>query len=422
MTVHYEPFASSCRDDPYPTYRLLRDEDPVHRSQEHGVWCISRYDDVLAVLKDTGRFSSEAMFTVLMSGGKIEPPRMNLKLLRFVFRYAWRLRLNALKIASSRNLIASDPPVHGPLRNLVNRGFTPRVIRGLEPRIREIVSRCLEKLDRDEDFDVVQDLAIPLPVTLISEMIGIEPERSDEFKRWSDDLIEGTTGGGADPFEDPKLTTSVIELHSYLKGIIRQRRREPRDDLISAVLAKEPGGSALTELEVLNFLQLLILAGNETTTNLIGNAVHALLENSDQLARVAEDASLLPGMIEEALRYDSPIQQVFRTVTVDTEVAGTRVAAGDTLVLMLGSANRDERRFPDPDRFDVTRDASGHLGFGFGAHFCLGASLARLEATVALEGLVPELPGMKRAGGRRELIDSFLVRGTAHLPLRREAA
>lgn len=422
MPVDYDPFAGSCRDDPYPTYRELRDEDPVHRTEHKGVWCVSRYDDVLAVLKDTGRFSSEAMFTVLMTGGKIEPPRMNLKLLRFVIRYAWRMRLNALKIASIRNLISADPPVHGPMRNVVNRGFTPRMIRSLEPRIREIVGRCMQALDRDDGFDVVQDLAIPLPVQVISEMIGIEPERCDDFKRWSDDVIEGATGGAHDPFENPRLTNSVIELHSYLKGIVRRRRREPTDDLISTVLADTPGGSALGELEVLNFLQLLILAGNETTTNLIGNAAHALIEHPDQLALVAEDASLVPALIEEALRYDAPIQQIFRTVREDTEISGTRVAAGDTLVLILGSANRDERRFPDPDRFDVTRNAGGHLGFGFGTHFCLGASLARLEATAALEALVPELPRMKRTGGRREMIDSFLVRGSKSLALMREAA
>jgi len=422
MAIDYDPFASTCRDDPYPTYRALRDEDPVHRSSPSGAWCVSRYDDVLAVLKDTKRFSSEAMLTVMMNGGSVEPPRMNLKLLRFAIRYAWRTRLNALSIASVRNLISADPPVHGPLRSLVNRGFTPRMIHALEPRIREIVGTCLAKLEPGGEFDVVQDLAIPLPVTLISELIGIEPERSADFKRWSDDMIEGTTGDAHDPFENPRLAEAVIELHTYLKRIVRERRRAPREDLISRVLARAPGGSALSELEVLNFVQLLILAGNETTTNLIGNAVHALLEHPHELARVAEDPSLVPGMIEEALRFDSPIQQIFRTVAEDTELSGTRLAKGDVLALMLGSANRDERRFPDPDRFDVTRNPSGHLGFGFGTHFCLGASLARLEARAALEELVPELPRMKRMGGRRALIDSFVVRGSANLPLRREAA
>jgi cytochrome P450 len=253
---------------------------------------------------------------------------------------------------------------------------------------------------------------------VIAEMLGVEPERMHDFKRWSDAFIEGATGPGrADPFA-PRFVDAVIELMVYLRGVIRRRRREPGDDLISALLAQAPGGTALSEIELLMFVQLLLVAGNETTTNLIGNAVQALLDHPDQLELVAAEPGLVPELVEEVLRFDAPIQMVFRTATSECEVAGARIPKGATVAALLGSANRDERRFPDPDVFDVRREPRGHLGFGFGEHFCLGAALARLEARAALEALVPRLARLERADAQREPIDSFLVRGPKRLTLR----
>ena len=418
---NYDPFAPEFWSNPYPAYRALREGAPVHRAQGSGAYCVSRYEDALAVLKQPETFSSRAMFTVLLNNGKEGFPPLSWDLARFLFLFPLRIRMNPFAFPKARNLIAEDPPVHGPLRSLVNRGFTPRRIAAWEPRIRELAADQLGKLRRGEPFDVVEDLAVPLPVTIIAEMIGVEPERRLDFKRWSDALIEGATGSGrVRPFA-PAFVDAVLEFMAYLRAVVRQRRREPGDDLISAILAEAPGGSALSDMEALGFVQLLLVAGNETTTNLIGNAVQALLDHRDQLERVQRDLSLVPNLVEEVLRYDAPVQTVFRTATRDAELAGTTIPTGSLVAVLLGSANRDERRFEAPDRFDVTREPHGHLAFGFGEHFCLGSALARLEARAALEALLPELASLERASAQREFIDSFLVRGPRHLELRRAA-
>ncbi len=418
MSVEYEPYSPKFRADPYPVFRELRDHEPVHWAPESSCWCVSRFDDALHVLKHPELFSSRAMFTVLMNGGQEEPLPLNWDMIRFVVRYALRVRLNPFQFPTARNLIASDPPVHGPMRNMVNRGFTPRRIAALEDRVRALVADPLAKLASGEPFDVVADLAVPLPVTLIAEMLGVEAERLSDFKRWSDGVIQGATGERRENLLHPETVRTIIELNGYLRGIVRRRRRQPEDDLISTIVAEAPGGESLSDMEVVQFVQLLLVAGNETTTNLISNAVSALLDHPDQLARASADPERVPDVVEEALRYDSPIQMVFRNATCDTEVAGTKIPKGAVVAVLIGSANRDERRFSDPDVFDLDRNTQGHLAFGFGQHFCLGSSLARLEARIALEGLVRELPRLERKGGPREMIDSFLVRGPRRLELR----
>jgi cytochrome P450 len=336
--------------------------------------------------------------------------------LLFAARLMWTARINPFAIVNVPSLIASDGERHSLLRAIVNRGFTPRQITAWESRAREVVAGCMTKL-RSGAFDVVRDLAIPLPVTMIAEMLGIEPERHHDFKRWSDTVIDNATGAGrANPF-GPAILDAFAEMTTYVVRIARRRRKQPADDLISQLVSLD-GGVGLSPIELVQFVALLLVAGNETTTNLIGNATAALLANPEQLARVAGDPSLMPGLIEEAVRYDSPIQLVFREALADVEIAGVRIPAGALVVPMLGSANRDERRFPDPDRFDVGRNPQGHVGFGFGKHFCLGASLARLEARIVLEALVPELSKLERVDERVARVDSFLVRGPKRLPLR----
>ena len=420
MLPDYDPCRPEWRDDPYPVYRELRDRSPVHFAPETRAWCVSRYDDVLFVLRNPELFSSRAMFTFLMNQGREGLPPLSWKMLRFLVRLVWKARLNPLEFHTARNLIAEDGDRHAAMRAIVNRGFTPRRIAAWEGRARELVASGIEKLRSGEPFDLVGDLAVPLPVGIIAEMLGVEPSRQPDFKRWSDAIVENVTGPGrSDPFNS-RMTDAMIELLCYLRSVASERRRRPADDLVSTIAAQQEGESALTTREVVQFVMLLLVAGNETTTNLIGNAVTALLDHPDQLARVAADASLVPGAIEETLRYDTPVQIVFRVTTRDVELAGTRIPKGAMVAPLLGSANRDERHFPDPDRFDVGRDAQGHLAFGFGKHFCLGASLARLEARVALEALVPELPLLERQRPR-ELVDSFLVRGPRRLDLRRAA-
>jgi cytochrome P450 len=418
MAIAYEPFSDRGREDPYPVYRELRDRAPVHFAPESGCWCISRYEDVAHVLNHPEDFSSRAMFTVLMNNGYDGPPPLSWRVASFLVRFALRTRVSPFGFTKARNLIASDPPVHGTLRAIVNRGFTPRRIQAWEPRIRALAQERMGRLASGEPFDVVRDLAIPLPVTIIAEILGVERERLADFKRWSDTVIAAMTGPLRAFPPLPEVMEVFLELDGYLAGLIRRRRRDPGDDLVSTLLAEAPGGQKLATIEIMQFVMLLLVAGNETTTNLIGNAASALLDHPAELARVAQDPSLVPDLVEETLRYDAPVQIVFRTARREVAIRGVAIPKGATLAVMLGSANRDERRFPEPDRFDVGRDTRGHLGFGFGQHFCLGASLARLEARIALEALVPPLRLARRASPERSVLDSFLVRGPSRLELR----
>jgi len=255
---------------------------------------------------------------------------------------------------------------------------------------------------------------------VIAELLGVEPERSVDFKRWSDCLVAGATGG-AGALRPEAALQGFSELSTYLMGVVEERRRHPQDDLISTLIRAEDGEAGLSPIEVVMFTVLLLVAGNETTTNLLGNTLLALMAHPDQLARVRRDRSRIPALVEEALRYDGPIQFLFREATQDVELAGVKIPAGATVMPLLGSANRDDAQFADADRLDVSRNTQGHLAFGLGIHFCLGASLARLEARVALEELLGRFAHFETIGPRVEYVDSYLVRGPKHLPLRVEA-
>ncbi len=421
--VEYDPFSPQWRRDPYPKYRELRDRAPVHFAPEANVWCISRYEDVFGVLNDPETFSSKAMFIMLMNRGQEGPPPLSWAALKFVARMVWSTGLSPAKFSSARNLIADDGRQHTELRNIVNRGFTPRRVASWEPRARELADQCLAGLRRAEPFDLVRDLAVPLPVTMIAEILGVEADHLPDFKRWSDVIVHSmsTAEGRADPFA-PAMTQTFIEFVRYMKQVARERRKAPADDLISTIVAHQDDGMHLDDYDVVDFVMLLLVAGNETTTNLIGNSVSALLDHPDELARLQADPSQTAPALEEALRFDSPIQLAFRSTTREVELHGVTIPKGAIVAPLLGSANRDERQFFDPDRFDIDRNPQAHVGFGFGKHFCLGSSLARLTARCALEALLPELSKLDRAQGEREWVDSFLVRGPRHLELKQRAA
>jgi cytochrome P450 len=421
MTLAFDPFSPDWREDPYPTYRRLRDEAPVHHSPARGVYSVTRYDDVMTVLNDPGTFSSRAMFTMLMNGGSEKLPPLSWKTIRFIAGIALRGRLNPLTFATARNLIAEDGNGHATMRAIVNRGFTPRRIAAWENRARDLVDECLAGLRRGEPFDLVRDLAVPLPTTIIAELIGVEADRLADFKRWSDTIVDVGTGPGREDRFARRYLDTFVELIRYVREIARLRRREPADDVISAIVAEQDGANGLDDREVIQFVLLLLVAGNETTTHWIGNAVAALLDHPEAMQQLAAEPSRVSSALEETLRFDSPVQVVFRNTTRDVELGGVQIPKGAYVAPFLGSANRDERRFSDPDRLDLDRDARGHVGFGFGHHFCLGASLARLEARVALEALAPELPKLVRDSERAPRVDSFLVRGASRLPLRRAA-
>ncbi|MEE2703484.1 MAG: cytochrome P450 [Myxococcota bacterium] len=411
MHVEFEPLSHRWQQDPYAKYRELREHAPVHYSPESDAWSVSRYEDVQYVLKTPELFGSSRPGPREMKGGA---PGW-LKMMRMALGFSIRLRTAPWKLNRSRMLISENGEVHKLMRNIVNRGFTPRRILAWEKRVRELAAEGIARMREEREFDLVQALAVPLPVTVISEILGVDSAHRDDFKRWSDAVIQGT-GSEMGNFDGPVMD-AMTDLFSYLRPVVRTRRREPTDDLIS-VLVTAQDEARLSDLEVLMFVFLLLLAGNETTTNLLGNAVDALLEHPDQLARVIEDPARIPGLIEETLRWDSPVQLLSRQTTREVELRGVRIPEDAQVVVLLGSGNRDERRFPDPDRFDVTRDARGHLSFGFGAHFCLGAALARLEAKAALEALLPELSGLERVRPEREFLDSYVVRGRTRLELR----
>jgi cytochrome P450 len=415
----YDPFSEAVREDPYPYYAVLRDEAPVYWAEAAQTWCVSRYDDVQFVLRNAELFSSDAMRTMMMGARPGANPLDDPEVMQRALAVTQAMSFPMEDLITARNLIAEDPPRHTAMRNLVNRGFTPRRIATWEPRVREFARACVDDMRRAEEIDLVATLAMPLPVRVICEILGVEPERRDDFKRWSDHIIAATTGSArtADPLTSG-YAEAMGEISEYIRGVVAQRTEQPSDDLISVLIAAHDG-AGLSAAEMTMFVLLLLVAGNETTTHLIGNATIALLGHPSQLARVSADPSLVPSWIEETLRWDGPVQFVSRRTTADVEVAGQRLPANTHVVAILGSANRDERHWgPTAAQFDVTRNPQGHLGFGLGNHFCLGASLARLEARIALEALLDELPRRERSEPRVEHIDSFLIRGPKRFLLR----
>ncbi|WP_257459990.1 cytochrome P450 [Archangium lipolyticum] len=402
----FNPLSPVVRANPYPYYEVLRETAPVHWNAPLGVHLVSRYEDVLFVTKNPTPFSSKRSLVREEQYAAVESVAPTL--------------VGTLRRGS---LLTTDPPIHTRLRNLISRAFTPRRIADMEPRIRRISRELISHLPESGEFDLMKALAEPLPIIVIAEMLGVEPERRHDFKRWSDDTVASTTvllKGG-----DPALVEpGVRELRDYLAGAIEARRKEPREDLISAMLENDEKEGMLTAETAIDFCRLLLVAGNETTTNLLGNGMRALLSHPEQLERLAAEPALIPNAVEEMLRYDSPVQSITRFVTQDVEIAGTRIPAGSNVMALLGSANRDPRRYTDPERFDVTRNAQGMVSFGHGIHFCLGAPLARLEAKVALEELLTPGRRFSFAPGQREqveLTDHFSIRGPRSLRMRVES-
>ncbi len=386
-------FDPAFREDPYPFYAESRARGPVAQVDPIGAWLVTGYDEVLEVLKSPRVYSSAAMQAAL-SQVEVDdseddgPPPM---------------------------VITTDPPKHDRLRMLVNRGFTPSRIGRVEPRIREIAAELFAAMDARAECDLVSELAVPLPVRVIAELLGVDPERFEDFKRWSQAAI-AIFGLQASPEVRAAANASIDELSEYIEAAAEARRTDPRQDLISLLIAKE-AEDALTVNEVIGFVILLLIAGNETTTNLIGSTAIALLDNPDQLAAVQAEPALIPDLVEEALRYTSPVQLLFRQTLREVQLGGTTLPAGAIVLPCYAAANRDPARFPDPDRFDVKRNAQGHLAFGLGIHFCLGAGLARLEARVAFEGLIPRLEKLQRGDPSIRWGESPFLRGPKELPL-----
>jgi cytochrome P450 len=382
---HDHPLLVQFREDPYPLYRYLHATAPVQWNNVLGAWTIARYADVIETLTD-------ARFSAARSAELLE------------------------EYADAKSMLVSDPPDHTRLRALVSKAFTPRMIEQLRPRIGAIVRELIDRVAASGgSFDVIAELAYPLPVVVIAELLGVPPEDRESFRDWS-----AATAASLDPLVSPELMECAMlarnALHTYLRGIIAERRRAPRSDLISALVAVEESGEVLSEPELVVMCNLLLIAGHETTVNLIGNGVLALLSHPDQLALLHESPGLIVTAVEELLRFDSPVQMTGRVATEPLTIGGQAVEAGQFVLPLLGAANRDASQFPEPDRLDLTRNPNPHVGFGRGIHFCLGAPLARLEGQMAIGALVQRFPRLQLAGTpiRR---DQITLRGLRSLPV-----
>ena len=387
-TLEFDPYAWAVHEDPYPIYRRLRDEAPAYWNDRIGFWALSRYADVVAAFRDTDRFSNAG-------GVSLE-------------------RSSQGDPSASASFLAMDPPRHDRLRGLVSRGFTPRRVADLEPRIRALATTYLDRVIGRGTCDFIRDFAARLPMDVVSELLGVPPEDRDGLRHWADTLLHREDGVTEIP---PDGLAAGGSIATYFRDLVADRRRRPGTDLTSALLDAGLDGERLADRDVVAFAFLMVIAGNETTTKLLGNALYWLWRNPRERDAVRADERLVPTWIEETLRYDGSTQMLARTVRGEVTLHGRTLRDGERVLVLIGSANRDERVFERPDVFDVRRDASAHLAFGKGTHFCLGASLARLEARLALEALVPELARFT-ASGAPTFLDSFLVRGRSRLELR----
>ncbi|HKR48555.1 MAG TPA: cytochrome P450 [Pseudonocardiaceae bacterium] len=338
--------------------REMRDEHPVWRD-EHGVWHVFRHADVTRVISDPMLFSSDT--TRLIPEGQ-----------RF----------------SAGNLLQTDPPRHHSLRRLVGAAFSPKVVTGLAPRIAEVTRELLDATDGAAEFDLVTALAYPLPVTVIAELLGLPASDRELFRAWADKLLTIDIADPNDPELAQKFEAASTELFAYLREHCQDRRSHPRDDLISKLTTVEADGQRLTDEEVVNFSLVLLLAGHITTTTLLGNTILCLDAHPEVWAELQADRSLVPAALEEVLRYRSPITQLGRMTMTETELAGQLIPADAFISPWLLSANRDDREFAEPDRFDIHRSANRHLAFGYGIHFCIGQLLARVEGRIAVDVLL----------------------------------
>jgi cytochrome P450 len=395
----FNPLRPELRVDPYPYYRRLRERDPVHRSFGASGWVLTRYDDIIAVLADRA-FSSDE--------------RNWVRFRRMIGRDV-RAGLPDPYADGVISMLRVDPPDHTRLRTLVSKAFTPRAVERLRPRIAAVVGELLDALAGRDTFDLMQGFASPLPVVIIGEMLGVAVADRARFRHWSNEAIR-LLGEGSRA-DRRRAWQALTEMRAWLGEQIAERRRAPREDLLSAMIAAEEAGDRLSERELFATCVLLLVAGNETTTNLIGNGVIALLRHPDQLARLRHDPAHMPAAVEELVRFDSPVQITSRMVVEERELHGHRMRRGQQIVLVIGAGNRDPARYADPERLDLDRPDTRPLSFGHGLHYCLGAQLARLEAQIGLVHLLERYPALRFADAPIAWGDNMILRGPRVLPL-----
>ncbi len=376
------------RGDPYPTFKRMRREAPVYWHEERGWWALPRHEDIKWVSTHPLVFSSAQGIMIPEGGGEVGPERVDA-------------------------LIFTDPPRHRKLRNLIRQGFTPRAVRRLEPRFREITRDILAGIEPGKVMDFAEEVAGPFPTLVVAELLGVPTEDWPKFRHWSDAII-----GFLDPDEMLDADEAQACMHEYLMAVIDERRRAPRQDLISTLIAAEVDGEHLSSHELYSFCWLFLVAGNETTRNLISLGTLALLQHPDQQKLLCDDPTRIPGAIEEMLRWCSPVTHMVRTATCDVEVRGRSIRKGQKVVMLYAAANRDEQVFgDDAEEFVVTRHPNPHLSFGFGEHACLGANMARLQVRTLFAALLPWLPRLELAGEVAR-VRATMVPGVSRMPVR----
>jgi cytochrome P450 len=391
-------FGPDMARNPYPFYHQMRAADPVYWSEKHNAWMVTSYDAVAAGLNDL-RLSAErtALLRELAHSDELAP----------FFEFL------------SNRMIFADPPRHARLRGLVSKAFTPHAVEAMRPHIQQLVDGFLEAVQGRGHMDLIRDLAFPLPATVIMEMLGLNPADRDQLKRWSDDFIVffGTHPAQISLDQYRKALESTRAMTEYFRAAVARVRNEPRDCLLKLMEQAEEQGDRLSMDELVANTNQMLVAGHETTTNVIGNGVLALLRHPDQLQMLRDQPALIPAAVEELLRYDGPTQFTHRLAVADVPLGGKTIRPGQFVFLFLAAANHDPAHFPDPERLDVTRAPHKHLALGMGHHFCLGAPLARLESQIAIATILRRLPNLRLATDQLEYSDKFNLHGVKALPL-----
>jgi cytochrome P450 len=393
--IQFNPMDPDFVADPYPVYHRLRAEDPVHHSPL-GFWVLTRYADVMAVLRDPRLIKEPiAAFVAARFGMAAPPPGLGL------------------------SMLDRDPPDHTRLRGLVSKAFTPRALERLRPGIQQIVDGLLDEAATRGSMDLIEEFAYPLPVRVICEMLGVPVKDHERFKQWGLDIARGLDAIMLPPDSEvgKRSVSGRRALAEYFRGLIAERRATPREDMLSALIAAEEAGDKLNEEELLATCILLLVAGHETTVNLIGNGTLALLRHPAELRKLRDDPGLVASAVEELLRFDGPVQRTARIPSEDVTIDGRTIGKGERVMPFLGAAARDPAQVPDPDRLDITRGDNRHIAFGMGIHFCLGAPLARMEGQIAISTLLGRLPKLTLATDRPRFRQSLTLRGLETLPV-----
>ncbi len=388
----FDPTRPEVQRDPYPWYRRLRDEAPVCHIPALNAWGLFRYDDCKHTFLHPEDYSARDF--IAQAFGDLDP------------------------VPETPSLIALDPPAHTPLRKLTATAFVPSVTRRMEPKVRAIVDGLLDEIEaRGRRFDFVNDFAAYVPVSVTAELIGVDPSQRENFKIWTADLLNAANRANLTDADVRRIRASVAELRAYLEQAIEERRAAPREDFISMLLAAEVDGDVLSEIQVLSTTILTHFGGSETPSHLISSALIAMFDNPHVHQAVLADHALAGPLVDETLRYWSPVNLVFQTATRDLELHDVTIPGGSYVLSYISSANRDERRFEDPDRFDLGRDPHGHLSFAHGPHYCPGGSLGRRMGAIALEAVLERMPEIRRLDDTTDWLPSLWVRGAKTLPV-----